>query len=158
VKLTQAWTEDPRHRNSETVLAGVLPPTGACGPGKSLSHFPIQCTDSLYITPGSSPCHWIGIGRRGLADTPAADEDTRLLAWTERFRPSPPASRTSLWPQEPPRANPTPRRTSLVAGKPRHPFLLCGYCLHLRGTAGERKRKSGGFLNCQRTGGIVAQG
>jgi hypothetical protein len=60
------------------VLAGVLPPAGARGPGKSLSHFPIQCTDSLYITPGSSLCRWIGIGRRGLAGTPAADEDTRL--------------------------------------------------------------------------------
>jgi hypothetical protein len=148
VKLTQAWTEDPRHRNSETVLAGVHSPAGARGPGKSLSHFPIQCADSLYITPGSSPCRWIGLGRHGLAGTPAADEDTRQRAWTERFRPSPPASRTSLWPSEPPRANPTPRQTSLVAGKPRHPFLLCGYCLHMGGTVGERKRKSGGFLNC----------
>jgi hypothetical protein len=31
-----------------------------------------------------------------LAGTPAADEDTRLRTWTERFRPSPPSSRTSL--------------------------------------------------------------
>jgi hypothetical protein len=77
-------------------VAGVHNPTGVRGPGKSLSHFSIQCTNSLYITPGSSPCRWIGLGRRGLAGTPAADEDTRLRTWTERFRPSPPASRTSL--------------------------------------------------------------
>jgi hypothetical protein len=33
------------------VLAGVQNPAGARGPGKSLRHFSIQCTDSLYITP-----------------------------------------------------------------------------------------------------------
>jgi hypothetical protein len=31
-----------------------------------------------------------------LAGTPAADEDTRLRTWTERFRPSPSSSRTPL--------------------------------------------------------------
>ena len=33
--------------------------------------------------------------RRGLAGTLAADENTRLHAWTGRFRPSPTLSRTS---------------------------------------------------------------
>jgi hypothetical protein len=156
--LHRARNRSLLRRRGQSTVAGVHNPAGVRGPGKSLSHFSIQCTDSLYITPGSSPCRWIGLGRRGLADTPAADEDTRLRTWTERFRPSPPASRTSLWPPEPPRANPTPRRTSLVAGKPRRPFLLYGYCLHLGGTAGERKRKPGGFARCQSHRGIVAQG
>jgi hypothetical protein len=40
----------------------------------------------------------------------------------------------------------------------RRPFLLCGYCLHLGGTAGERKRKPGGYAHCQSHRGIVVQG
>jgi hypothetical protein len=112
------------------MVAGVHNPAGVLRPGKSLSHFSIHCADSLYITPWSSPCPWIEPDRRGLAGILAADENPRLRAWTERFRPSPPSSRTSLWPPEPPRANPALRRTYLADGKPRHPFLSRGYCLH----------------------------
>jgi hypothetical protein len=96
-------SEAPRARNQsllrrrgQSTVAGVHNPAEVRGPGKSLSHFSIHCTDSLYITPGSSPCRWIGLGRRGLAGTLAADENTRLRTRTERFRPSPPSSRTSL--------------------------------------------------------------
>jgi hypothetical protein len=129
-------SEAPRARNrsllrrrGQSTVSGVHNPAGVRGPGKSLSHFSIHCTDSLYSTLGSSLCCWIGLGRRGLAGTLATDENTRLRTRTERFRPSPPSSRTSLWPPEPPRANPTPRRTCLTAGKPRHPFLSCGHYL-----------------------------
>jgi hypothetical protein len=78
------------------MVAGVHNPAGVRGPSKSLSYFSIHCTDSLYVTPGSSPCPWIEPDHRGLAGTLAADENTRLRTWTERFRPSPPSSRTSL--------------------------------------------------------------
>ena len=66
---------------------------GLASPAKQAS---IPCAHGLYVTPGSSPCPWIEPDRRGLADTLAADENTRLRAWTKRFRPSPPPSRTSL--------------------------------------------------------------
>jgi hypothetical protein len=96
-------SEAPRARNrsllrrrGQSTVAGALYPAGVRGPGKSLSHFSIHCTDSLYVTPGSSPCPWIELDRRGLAGTLAADENTRLRAWTGRFRPSPPSSHTSL--------------------------------------------------------------
>jgi hypothetical protein len=79
------------------------------------------------------------------------DEDPRLRTWTERFRPSPPSSRTSLWPLEPPRANTAPRRTSLAAGKPRHPFLSCGHCLNLGKDRGGEEKKSGGFYEMSET-------
>jgi hypothetical protein len=127
-------------------------------PGKPLRHFSIQCTDSLYITPWSSPGHWIELDRRDMAGTPAADEDTRLRTWTERFRPSPPSSPTLLWPPEPPRANPAPRRTSLASGKPATLFFPAD-TVYIRGrTSGKKKERSGGFLNCQWLRGIVTQG
>jgi hypothetical protein len=46
--------------------------------------------------PWSSSCHLIELDRRGLAETPAADEITRLRTWTGRFRPPPSSSRTPL--------------------------------------------------------------
>jgi hypothetical protein len=83
-------SEAPRARNrsllrrrSQSTVAGVHNPAGVRGSGKSLSHFSIHCTDSLYVTPGSSPCPWIEPDRRGLAGTLAADENTRLRTWTE---------------------------------------------------------------------------
>jgi hypothetical protein len=78
------------------MVAGVHNPAGVRGPGNPLNYFPIPCAHNLYVTPWSSLCHWIEPDRRDLAGTPAADEDTRLRTWTERFRPSPPSSRTSL--------------------------------------------------------------
>jgi hypothetical protein len=130
-------SEAPRARNrsllrrrGQSTVAGVHNPAGVRGPGNPLNLFPIPCAHGLYVTPWSSPCPWMELDRHGLAGTLAADEDTRLRTWTERFRPSPPSSRTSLWPPEPPRANPAPRRTPLAAGKPRRPFLSRGYCLH----------------------------
>jgi hypothetical protein len=77
------------------MVVGVQNPAGVRGPGNPLNHFLIPCAHSLYVTPCSSPCHWIEPDRRDLAGTPDADEDTRLRTWTERFRPSPPSSRTS---------------------------------------------------------------
>jgi hypothetical protein len=85
-----------KRRRGQSTVAGVHNPAGVRGPGKSLSHFSIHCTDSLYITPRSSPCRWIALGRRGLAGTLAADENTRLRTRTERFRPSSSSSHTSL--------------------------------------------------------------
>jgi hypothetical protein len=153
--LEDEWAhlgEAPRARNrsllrrrGQSTVAGVHNPAGVRGPGNPLNHYPIPCAHSLYVIPWSSLCHWIEPDHRDLAGTPAADEDTRLRTGTERFQPSPPASRTSLWPPEPPRANPTPRRTYLAAGKPRHPFLSCGHCLNLGRDRGGEGKKSGGF-------------
>jgi hypothetical protein len=91
------------------------------------------------------PCHWIKLGRRGLAGTPAANESTCLRTWIGRFRPPPPSSRTPLWPPGPPGANPAPRWTSLTAGKPRRPFLSCEYCLNLGRDRGGEEEKARGF-------------
>jgi hypothetical protein len=97
---------------------------------KSLPHSSIPSAHSLYVILWSSSCRLIELGRRGSAGTPTADEITRLRAWTGRFRPPPPSSRTSLSSPGPPEANPAPHRPSLTAGKPRLPFLSRGYCLH----------------------------
>jgi hypothetical protein len=129
-------------RRGQSTVAGLHPTAGERRPGNPLLHSSIPCAHSLYITPWGSLCHWIELGRRGLAGTPAADESTRLHTWTGRFRPPPPSSRTPLWLPEPPGANPAPRRTSLTVGKPRRPFLSRGYCLNLgRDRGGEEKAR-----------------
>jgi hypothetical protein len=95
--------EAPRARNrsllrrrSQSTVAGLRPTAGERRPGNPLLHSLIPCAHSLYVTPWSSSCHLIELDRRGLAGTTAADEITRLCAWTKRFRPLPPSSRTPL--------------------------------------------------------------
>jgi hypothetical protein len=80
---------------------------------------------------------------------------SRITRW---FRPSPSSSRTLSWPQEPPEANPTLRRTSLAAGKPRRPFSFRGYCSKGGRDHGEEGIEVRGVFNCQRLRWIVAQG
>jgi hypothetical protein len=63
-----------------------------------------------------------------------------------------------LWPQGPPEANPTLRRTFLAAGKSRRPFSFRGYCSKGGRDLGEEEIEARGVLNCQRLMGIVAQG
>jgi hypothetical protein len=95
--------EAPRARNrtllrwrSQSTVAGLRPTAGERRPGNPLLPSSIPCAHSLYVTPWSSSCHLIELDRRGLAETPTADEITRLRTWTGRFRPPPPSSRTPL--------------------------------------------------------------
>jgi hypothetical protein len=81
-----------------------------------------------------------------------------LRTWPDRFRPSPSTSRTSTWPPRLPGANPTLRRTSLAAGKPRRPVYFHGYCFKGGRDLGEKEEEVGGFLNSQRLIWIVPQG
>jgi hypothetical protein len=65
---------------------------------------------------------------------------------TGRFRPPPPSSRTSLWPQEPLGAKPALRRTSLAAGKPCRPVYSRGYYLKEGRDLGGEEGKARGII------------
>jgi hypothetical protein len=74
---------------------------------------------------------------------------------SDQLRPSPPTTRTSTWPPWPPLRRRPLRWSYIAAGKPRRPFLHRRYCSN-RGRAAVRFRVTlGGFLHCQRLGGIV---
>jgi hypothetical protein len=57
-----------------------------------------------------------------------------------------------------PRANPALRRTYLAAGKPRHPFLSRGYCLHWGKDLGEEEGKVRGLFELSPTQGNSGAG
>ena len=128
MSLAQAWTESPRHRRSQIALTGVQALADARGPGKPLHHFSIRCAHGLCVTPWSSSCPLIELYRRGLAGAGVAVDPRRLCSWPGELRPPLTPTRTSAWPSRPPEHHRPPRRTSLAAGKPRHPFLSRGYC------------------------------
>jgi hypothetical protein len=117
----------------------------------TVSYSSIPCTGRLISTPWSSPCPWIDLYRRGKAGAHAAAELAHLRTWTGRFRPSPSSSRTSLWSQGPPEANPTLRWTSPAAGKPRRPFSFCGYCSKGGRDLGEEGIEVRGFFEMLET-------
>jgi hypothetical protein len=81
--------EDPNR------LAGLLPLTGECGSGKSLSHSPIPPVYRLCVTQSSLPSQPIELSHCEQAEILATDELPRLRTWTSRLRPPPTQIRTS---------------------------------------------------------------
>ena len=145
MSLAQAWTKGPRHRRSQIALTGVQELAGARGPGKPLHHFPIRCAHGLCVTPWSASCPLIELSRRGLAGAGVAVDPRRLRSWPGELRPPLTPTRTSTWPSRPPERHRPPRRNSLAAGKPRHPFFFRGYCFSRGRDCGWEGEKSRGL-------------
>jgi hypothetical protein len=95
----------------------------------------------------SSPCHSIELYRREQAGAHAANEPDRLRTRTALFRPSPPVIRPSTWPPGPLGPHPAIHRTSLAAGKPRHPFSSLRSLFRRGRSSGQERERPGGFLD-----------
>jgi hypothetical protein len=140
------------------VLARVRSPAGARGPGESLRHFPIHCTHGLYITPWSSRA----IGLTGIAVVrPEHSPPTSSPACTRgpvdsghhRRRVVPRCDLQNLPEPTLPLAGPLSPPVSRAA------LFPSAVTVFIRGgTSGEKKKRPGGFVHCQRLKGIVAQG
>jgi hypothetical protein len=142
------WSSQSRglnYRRRQIDVAGHQPATVARRPSSTVSHSLIPCTCSILSIPWSSLCHLIELYRREQVGAHIADEPDRLRTWSDRFRPSPSTIRTSTWPPGPPGSNPALHRTSLAAGKPRHPFSSPRLLLQGGGSSVGKKEKTGGF-------------
>jgi hypothetical protein len=143
----EGWTL-PRRRHRIDVV-GVHPTASTRRPSSTVSPSSIPCTGSTLSLSWSFPCGLIELYSREQAGAYTTDEPARLRTWPNRFRPSPSTSRTLTWPPGPPGANPTLRRTSLTAGKPRHPIYSRDYCFKGGEGARGKRRRSQGVLNSQ---------
>jgi hypothetical protein len=158
VKLSQAWAVALPHRRSERDIAGLRPTATARRPGHTVSHSPIPCTHIIADLPWSSPSTLIWLYHREQAGARTAGEPDRLRTRPAHLRSPLPMIRTSTWSPETLGPHPTLRRTSAVAGKPRHRFFLLGYCSGDGGTWVRGDKKLGGYVLSQWLKWIVLQG
>jgi hypothetical protein len=150
------WTIPRRRRRIN--VARLQPAVAAHRPSSTVNHTSIPCTYSILSIPWSSLCHLIEPYRRKQAGAHAADEPDRMRTRSDLFRPSLSTTRTSAWPPGPPWSHPALHRTSLAAGKPRHPFSSPRLLLQGRRSPSWKKEKPRGFLWGQWLRGIVPQG
>jgi hypothetical protein len=85
VKLPKPSDPAEPHRRALITLAGLLPLTSECEPGKPLRHFQIPSVYRLCVPWKSSPSQPIGLSRREQAGILAADELPHLRTWTRQL-------------------------------------------------------------------------
>jgi hypothetical protein len=133
------------HRRHLIDIAGLQPATVARRPSSTVSHSSIPCTYSTLGISWSSLCQLIEPYRCEQARAHAANKPDRLRTRSTLSWPSPSTIRTSTWLSGPPRPHPALHRTSLAAGKPRHPFSSPWLLLQGGRSSGWKKEKPEGF-------------
>jgi hypothetical protein len=136
------WTIPHRIRRID--VARLQPATVARRPSSTVSHSSIPCTYSTLGITWSSLCQLIEPYRREQVGAHAADEPDCLRMRSALSRPSPSMIRTLTWPPGSPGSHPALHRTSLAAGKPRHPFSSPRLLLQGGRRSSWKKEKSGG--------------